>query len=353
MPEMMKAAVTYGMNDIRVEQTAKPDVPEGSIRVKVDTCAICGTDRRIYTKGDYRAGYPVIIGHEIAGVVEAVSPGVTSICEGDCVVVAPGHGCGYCRMCQNGHMNVCTNPHPSLGYKLNGGFAEYIAVPEHIFRLGFVNRIPDGLSMEHASMSEIIACCINAQTNVKVKEGEVVLILGSGPAGIIHAHLSKFAGARKVIVSQRGRYKLDQAIRLFPGVIDVVIASSEEDIYSRINEETEGAGPDVVFVCAPSREAQEQALSIVAHRGRVNFFGGLPKDDNIVKLDANALHYKEYFISGASSSLPEGNRQALALLADKKIDAGKLISHRFSLDDIHKGFEAMENNNFIKIVIKP
>jgi len=244
-------------------------------------------------------------------------------------------------------------PHPSLGYKLNGGFAEYMAVPEHIFRLGFVNPIPEGLPYDHATISEITACCINAQRNVGVQANDTVLILGSGPAGIIHSHLAKLAGAKKVIVSQRSKFRLEQAIRLFPNIIDVIIASSEEDLETRVNEETGGLGPDVILVCAPSREAQEQALSMVANRGRVNFFGGLPKDDCIVKLDANSLHYKEFFISGASSSLPEGNRRALTLLSEKKIDAAKIITHVFPLDEIHKGFEVMDSRNCIKVVIKP
>lgn len=349
----MKAAVVYGINDLRVEEVNKPDVPDGSIRIKVESCAICSTDRRIYKKGDYRAGYPVVTGHEIAGIVEAVAPGVTGVHEGDRVCVAPGHGCGHCRMCKSGFPNVCLTPHPSLGYKINGGFAEYMAVPEHIFRLGFVNHIPDSLSFDHASMSEIIACCINAQKNANVAAGDKVLILGCGPAGIIHSHLAKLSGASKVIVSQRSRFRLDLAVSLFPDTIDTIIASSEKDLQSTVMEETNGEGADVIFVCAPSREAQEQALSLVSNRGRVNFFGGLPKDDCSVRCNSNELHYKEYFISGASSSLPEGNRKALSLLETKEIDAQKLITHTFSLDNIRQGFEVLEDRNCIKVVIKP
>jgi L-iditol 2-dehydrogenase len=353
MPERMKAAVVYGINDLRVEMVEKPDVLENSIRIKVEACAICGTDRRIYRKGDYRAAYPVITGHEIAGVVESVANGVKSVKAGDRVCVAPGHGCGYCRMCRSGFPNVCLTPHPSLGYKLNGGFAEYMAVPEHIFRLGFVNPIPDSLSFEQAALSEIIACCINAQNNSVVNEGDRVLIIGSGPAGIIHAHLSKLNGAKKVIVTQRSKHRLNMAQAIFPDVVDRIIASSEEDLHEAIMNETEGQGADVIFVCAPSREAQEQSARLVANRGRINFFGGLPKEDCIVKLDSNELHYKEFSIFGASSSLPENNREALKILAERKIDPDKLITHVFSLDDIQKGFDVLEERQCIKVVIKP
>lgn len=353
MNKTMRAAVCYGQNDLRVEDVPIPEVAEGSIRVRVKAVAICGTDKRIYKKGDYRASYPVIIGHEIAGEVEAVAPGVTSVKPGDRVVVAPGHGCGHCEMCLKGQPNVCLTPHPSLGYKLNGGFAEYIAVPEHIFRLGFVNRIPDNLSFEQASLSEIIACCLNAHRNAKVEPGDTVLILGAGPAGIIHAHLSRIEGAKKIIISQRSRDRLDEIAARFPGLADRLICSTEEDLFEAVRAECGGFGPDVVYVCAPSREAQEQAIALVNNRGRVCFFGGLPKDDCTVRLDANLLHYKEFFISGASSSLPETNREALELLSTRKIDPDKLITHRFSLEEIHKGFEVMESKKCIKIVIKP
>lgn len=244
-------------------------------------------------------------------------------------------------------------PHPSLGYKLNGGFAEYMAVPEHIFRLGFVNPIPDELSFEQASLSEIIACCLNAHRNAQVHKGDTVLILGAGPAGIIHAHLARLEGAGKIIMSQRSKGRLEAVQRDFPGLVDVCIASSEEDLIETVKANCDGYGPDVIYVCAPSREAQEQALQMINNRGRVNFFGGLPKDDCVVRLDANQLHYKEFTITGASSSLPETNRQALELLRTRAIDPDKLISQVYSLEDIDKGFSLMETKKCIKVVIKP
>jgi L-iditol 2-dehydrogenase len=345
----VKAAVVHGKGDLRIEEIADPPVPAGSIRVRVQACAICGTDIRIYRKGDYRAQYPVVPGHEIAGVVEAVARGVKGVHEGDRVCVAPGHGCGLCRMCTAGHPNVCTDPFPSLGYKVNGGFEELFAVPENIFRLGFVNPIPSNLSFLQASLSEIIACCINAQRNAQVSQGDSVLVLGSGPAGIIHTQLAKRAGAAKVILSQRSRPRLDLATSRFP--VDRAIASSEEDLEKAVMEETQGEGADVTFVCAPSAEAQEMAIRLTAPRGRINFFGGLPKDGNMMSLDANVVHYKELFISGASSSLPEGNREALRLLADRTIDPDKLVTHLFTIDEIVRAFDVAESKMGIKVVV--
>lgn len=347
----MRAAVVHAKGDLRLADVPMPAVPAGSIRVKVKACAICGTDLRIYRRGDHRAQYPIIVGHEIAGVVDAIDAGVEGFQRGQRICVAPGHGCGNCRMCRSGHPNVCTNPFPSLGYKVDGGFAEFMAVPENILRLGFVNPIPDDLSFEQASLSEIVACCLNAQQNSPVREGDVVLILGCGPAGIVHSQLARAREAKKVIVAQRTRKRLEMAAARFE--IDRIVASCEEDLESVIMEETGGEGADVVFVCAPSGEAQEEAMHLIAPRGRINFFGGLAQGKSVIRLDANALHYKEFFIAGASSSLPEGNREALRLLSERAIDPDKLITHRSSLEDIHAAFDIVESREGIKVVVKP
>jgi L-iditol 2-dehydrogenase len=345
----MKAAVVHAQGDLRLVELPVPPVPPGSIRVRVRACAICGTDIRIYRKGDHRAQYPVVAGHEIAGVVDAVAPGVTGVKEGERVCVAPGHGCGRCRMCRQGQPNVCLTPYPSLGYKVNGGFEEFFAVPENIFRLGFVNPIPPELSFPQAALSEIIACCLNAQRNTPVREGDVVLVLGSGPAGIIHSQLARLKGARKVLLAQRSRARLELAAARFP--VDRTIASSEEDLEKAVLEESGGEGADVVYVCAPSAEAQETAVRLAAPRGRVNLFGGLPKGGNLISLDANVVHYKELFLGGASSSLPEDNREALRLLATRAIDPDKLITHSFPLGDILRAFDVAESRQGIKVVV--
>ena len=345
----MKAAVVHARGDLRLENLPVPEVPAGSIRVRVRACAICGTDIRIYRKGDHRAQYPVVPGHEIAGVVDAVAPGVRSVRVGDRVCVAPGHGCGTCRMCRIGQPNVCLTPFPSLGYKVNGGFEEYFAVPENIFRLGFVNPIPKELGFRQAALSEIIACCLNAQRNTPVHTGDTVLVIGSGPAGVIHSQLARLKGAARVLLTQRSRARLELAASRFS--VDRIIASAEENLDAIVMEETKGEGADVIYVCAPSAKAQEAAIRLAAPRGRVNLFGGLPKDDTVIHIDANVVHYKELFLGGASSSLPEDNREALALLASGAISADKLITHTFGMEGIVAAFDVAEGRTGIKVVV--
>lgn len=346
----MLAAQVEALGRMALVEKPVPVPGPDSLLIKVEACAICGSDVRIFRKGDARAHYPIVIGHEIAGVVAAAGANLKGFKEGDRVCAAPGHGCGNCRYCRSGHSNVCVNPCPSIGYASDGGFAEYMVPPENVVRLGFVNPIPDGLSFEDASMSELLACCLNAQENAPVHEGDVVLVMGAGPAGCMQVELSRRKGAAKVLLTQRSRGRLELAQRFAP---DRIIASGEEELAAAVMAETGGLGADVIFVCAPSSEAQEQAFTLLAPRGRVNFFGGLPKDNAILTTNANTVHYKELFVSGASSSLARQNREALDLLATGEISAPKYITHHFPLDQIVAGFETVESRKAIKVVIEP
>ncbi len=350
MRERMRAAVVKEKDVIAIEDVPVPKLSDNSILIRVRSCAICGTDLRILRRGDKRARYPVIIGHEIAGTIKKVGKNVTGFAEGDRVCAAPGIGCGQCVYCKQGFYNICVKPPPPMGYWYDGGFAEYLVPPDNVVREGFVNKIPEGLSFDQASMSELMACCLNAQDNVAVCEGDTVLIMGAGPAGCMHMELSRLNGAKKIIVSELMSSRLELAKRFNP---DRLVNPREEDLERAIMEETDGLGPNVILVCAPSKEAQQQAIGLLAPRGRANFFGGLPKDDCIITIDANTIHYKELFITGASSSKPKGNRKALEVIGAGKVDVEKFITHRFPLSYINKGFEAIESRKAIKVVINP
>lgn len=350
MGKMLSAQIV-SLGKMELVEKPKPVPGDNSLLIKVKSCAICGSDVRIFRKGDSRAKYPIVIGHEIAGIVEAVGRNLKEVKEGDRVCVAPGHGCEKCIYCLNGHENVCINQQPSIGYASDGGFAQYMVPPDNVVRLGFVNKIPESVSsFDEASMSELLACCLNAQENSRVEKGDTVLIMGAGPAGCMQIGLSKLKGASKVFVTQRSRDRLEMARRFNP---DRIIASSEENLEEIIKKETGGIGVNVIFVCAPSKNAQEQAVGLLAPRGRVNFFGGLPKDNKQITFDANAIHYKEFFIGGASSSLARQNKEALKLIASRKIDASKYITHRFPLTQILEAFEMVENKKAIKVVVNP
>jgi L-iditol 2-dehydrogenase len=348
---MMKAAVVESPGAIIVKDVPDPPLVPGSLRIRVEACAICGSDIRIFRKGDPRATLPRIIGHEIAGVVEEVGRGTAGFEVGDRVAVAPGHGCGACRWCRAGMGNVCVDPRPSVGYASSGGFAELIVPPVNVVANGFVNRIPDGLLFEYAAMAELLACCINGQERAAVAAGDTVLVLGAGPAGCMHTELARARGAAKVLLSQRSRERLDRAVERFRP--DAAFAGEGPALAEWVMAETGGFGADVVIVAAPSAKAQEAALALCAPRGRVNFFGGLPKDDRHITIDANVVHYREIALTGASSSLGRQNREALELIASGRVRAERYITHRFSLEQAAEAFAVVEARQAIKAVVLP
>ena len=164
------------------------------------------------------------------------------------------------------------------------------------------------------------------------------------------AELARYMGARKVIVSQRSKARLEMA-RSYD--IDVLISATEEDFEQRVMEETGGLGADVVITACSSLEAQAQAITVVKSRGRVNFFAGLPKGSAPLMLDTNLIHYKECFLFGSHGSTPRQHRLALEILSSGRIRAKKFISHTFPLEGILDAFEMVESRKGMKVVINP
>ncbi len=346
----MRAAVVEGQGRLGIKQVKDPVLLNDSILIEVRACAICGTDLRMVYGLDTRARFPMIIGHEMAGVVKQVGEEVDSFTKGDRVTVAPGVSCGKCRMCKRGAKNLCENM-ISIGYFHPGGFAQYMVPPPLALTEGFVNKIPYNLSLDKASMAELLACCINGQEIVQVTSDDTVTVIGAGPAGCMHVELCHTKGCKKIILIQHSQPRLDIAKKRFHA--HIYINSSEENAVERVFEETEGFGVDVIIVAAPSGEAQKQALEMVSKRGRVSFFGGLPHDQSEVNIDTNLIHYKECFVTGASSSTGEQNREALSILSQGRIKAEDFITDVFDLERIKEAFQTAKAKKGLRVLVKP
>jgi len=346
----MKAAVVESTGIIVPKIVETPKVSENSILIRVEACAICGSDLRIVYAKDSRAKFPMILGHEMAGTVEQAGCKVSSFANGHRVTVAPGISCGKCRMCKGGFQNLCEHM-ISIGYFYPGAFAQYMVPPVRALDEGFVNSIPDNLSFDEASLTELLACCINGQEIVQVEAKDTVVIIGAGPAGCMHVELCHTKGCKKVILLQRSQPRLNIAKEKFHAHIHV--DSSQNDPLERVLQETEGFGADVIIVAAPSGEAQKQALQMVSKRGRVVFFGGLSHDRSEVNIDTNLIHYKECFVTGASSSTSEQNKKALAILSEGKIRAEDFITDVFSLDRIEEAFQTAKAKRGLRVLVKP
>ena len=345
----MKAAVLESLDQLVVKEAPTPSAGPGELLVRVRACAVCGSDIRIFHTGNPRVVPPQILGHEIAGEVVEVGEGVEGFTVGDRVAIGADVPCGVCPLCREGHGNNCAINY-AIGYQFPGGFAEYILLNRTTVSYGPVHRIPGDLSFAEAALAEPLACAINGLELCRVGVGESIVIIGAGPVGLLMAQLARHLGATKIILAQRSKGRLEVARRFN---VDVLVSTTEQDLVERVREETEGRGADVVVTACASPEAQMQSVQLAAMRGRINFFGGLPKGTPPITLDTNVIHYKELVVTGSHGSVPRHHRAALGLLAVGAVNGRDLISHTTSLDDIRQAFELVESRAGMKVIVEP
>ena len=347
----MLAAVYHGPNDLRIEEVPVPEIGQGELLIKVLSASICGTDIRIL-HGDHRmypSGTVRIPGHEVVGNVAKVGEGLANFIVGERVFIAPNTGCGHCEQCVSGNNNLCSN-YDALGVTMNGGFAEYMRVPANSVQQGNVIKISDSVDSAVAALMEPFACVLRGQNALHIKPGEVVLIIGAGPIGVMHTKLAKLRGAGRVIVSEP---MADRAAQVKRMGADRVVNPIEEDLKNVIAEESKGRGADVIIVAAPVHSAQESALELAAISGRINFFGGLPKNRPTINFDSNLVHYKELIVTGTTACSTNDCWQAAQIANSGLIDLTDLVSQRFPLKDAIAGFAAAEDRKSLKIVLEP
>jgi len=346
----MKAAVLKEIEDLEIKDVSYPDFSSGEILIKIKACSICGTDIRIYHHGHKHMRFPRIIGHELSGEIIEVGERVKNYRIGEKVAIAPAIPCGRCYYCRRGMQSMCINL-TAIGYHYDGGFAEFMRVPENAVRNGCVNLIPSNLSFEEAALAEPFACAINGQELSRIGLGDVVAVVGAGPLGCIHLQLAKVKGASKTILIELSEERIEFARKFFSP--DIIINPSLENAIQRVKDETKGRGADKIIVACPSNKAQEDSLSMVAPRGIINFFGGLPLDKPFIKFNSNLVHYGEFYIVGTHGSAPYHNELALNLISQGKVRIKELISHRLPLERLEEGLHLAESGKGMKIVIKP
>jgi L-iditol 2-dehydrogenase len=347
----MQAAVFEGLNRMAVREIPDPVLPdEESLILKVDACAVCGSDLRIFHYGNPRVIPPQILGHEVAGRVIAVGKQVTRFKVGDRIATGADVPCGECHWCREGLGNNCAINY-AIGYQFPGGFAQAMPLNSTTVRHGAVHHIPASLSADEATLAEPLACVINGLEMCQIKLGDTVVVIGAGPAGCMLMRLARSFGASHVIAVQRSRARTQKAQRL--GGADEVICTQDGDPIAGIRELTGGEGADVVITANSSSETHGQALQMVRNRGRVNFFGGLPKGSPVVPLDTNLVHYKELLLTGSHGSVPRQHRLALDLIARGVIVAHDYVTHTFPLEQIEAAFAAAESHAGMKVVVHP
>lgn len=347
----MLAAVYHGPNDLRLENVPVPVLGAGEILVKVMSASICGTDLRIF-HGNHRMFTPGTVripGHEVVGTIAELGADVTNYSVGQQVFCAPNTGCGHCLQCITGNNNLCAN-YDAIGITSDGGFAEYVRIPAKSVQQGNVIPVSGSVDPAVAALMEPFACVLRGQNALHIKPGEVVLIIGAGPIGVMHIKLAKARGAGRVIVSEPLPDRAAQASRMGA---DRVVDPTTENLKSILSEESGGHGADAIIVAAPVHAAQETALDLAAISGRINFFGGLPKDRPVINFDSNLVHYKELVITATTACSTADCWQATQIVNSGLVDLSDVVSRRFPLKDAVIAFAAAEDRRSLKIVLEP
>lgn len=346
----MQAVVYHAPGDIRIEDIPKPVCIEGEILVRVDACAVCGTDLKSKFHGNPRIKAPMVMGHEFTGLIEEISPSAKGEWKiGDRVVMATSISCGKCVYCRKGWRNLCLELAP-MSFSYPGGMAEYVSIPALALEGGHLIKVPTGIDAVHASLAEPTSCAVNSVEQCNVKNGDCVLVMGAGPMGLLNAVVAHAFGASKILLSELNPLRRKQAEQF---KIDRIIDPDSEDVKEIVQKETGGIGADVVIVAAPAAQPQEQALSLVRKKGTVCLFASLPAGKSMLNLDSRLIHYGEIRVLGTSDSTPEHVRTAVELIASRRIPADKIASHRLPLDQIDRAFELMQSGEALRVVLIP
>lgn len=352
-PDTMKAAVLYGPGDLRVEEREVPRPGRQEVLVRVEACAICGTDPKIVAHGwQNQPPYGSFIpGHEYAGTVTALGEGAVGFAEGDRVAVEPHKGCGVCANCLRGFYTVCLHygdaaaGHRHYGFTTNGGYARYAV--NHINTL---HRIPDTLDMEEATLITTAGTAMYGITRIGgLEPGGTVVVAGPGPIGLMAVQLVKQTGAAVAVVTGTRAERLDLARSLGA---DVTVNVNEEDAVRRVFELTGGVGADAVLECAGTSRSLADAVEMTRKNGRVSLVGIYSEP---VALNAFKINQWNLTLAGSRAEGDRSLSKVAPLMGDGRIRARPLITHTFGLEQVNEALETFVKriDGAIKVVLKP
>lgn len=352
----MKAAVLKSPGVLELEELPMPQCPPGGALLKIEACAVCGTDVKMLDLGHRDLAYPRILGHEIVGRIEEIDRKIDSeygIKEGDLCQVWPGIACQSCPACFQEADKRCRKL-KIMGFNCDGGFAEYMPLQKECFPRG-INVLPKGFDPAVAALAEPIGCCINGQEQTRILKGDVVLICGGGPIGALHALLAESRGAGKIIVTETlpGRVR-ELEKHTSARVIDLSTYqfSDQEGVLDKeIERETGGDGVDVILTATPEVKLDQSQMKLLAPGGRICIFSG-PKPGHYEKtIDLRSMHYNEQMIVGAYGCSSRQNSKAVELLTTGSIKADWVITRRADLSEILDAFRYSSSRSGLKSVI--
>ncbi len=334
-----------GEGNVEIQEVGEPKPLANEVMIEVEAAGICGSDVHIY-HDDIKIPLrlPVIMGHELSGVVAQVGANVRSIEAGDAVTSeTAARVCGVCRYCRTGNYNLCPD-RLGLGYWINGAFAKYCVVPEER-----VHKLPPGVDFSSAALCEPLSCCVHGVIELTgVTSGDVVVVTGPGTIGLLTLQLAKTEGGQVIMC---GTSQDKQRLKLAEDLgANFVVNLQEDDPAKIIDDLSRGRGADVVFECSGAPEAASFGLDVVRKQGKytqIGLFGGP------IEIDFEKIAYKEIKLTGSFSQKWTAWELALRLLSQDRVKTKPLISDVLPLTRWKEGFEKHEEKSGVKILMTP
>lgn len=342
----MTAAVLYGKEDVRIERVPLPTADAGELIVRVDAALTCGTDLKVYRRG-YHARMlkpPTVFGHELAGTVAEVGEAVTGFRLGDRVVALNSAPCGKCYFCVRGQENLCDD----LLFN-NGAYAEYIRIPARIVARNTLH-VPVHVKLEHAAMTEPLACVVQGMEDTGVQAGDTMAVIGAGAIGLMFIHLASLMHVNVIAVVKRD----EQAVLAKSLGAKHVVRTDAGDVVNAVRALTpDGRGADVVVEAVAIPETWQWAVDMARKGGVVNFFGGCAAGTK-VGLDTNHLHYNSLTLRASFHHRPSVCRRAFEWIAGGRFDCERFITGKAPLEQLVPVFHRlMQRTNDVKTAILP
>jgi L-iditol 2-dehydrogenase len=334
---MMLSGILVKPGVIELRETEVPKPSQGELLVKIRAALTCGTDLKAFRRGHPVIPMPGLFGHEFSGIVTEVGRGITRFKKGDAIMAVHSAPCLACRYCRKKLYNLCEN---IMHTKILGAFAEYILLPPHIVRQNVFHK-PQNLSFEEAAFLEPLSCVVHGMESLHVKKNDHVLIIGSGPVGLLHLLLLKEQGVQVAVMDKHDR-KLKVATKL----------GADSVLLSKIQNLSHDLDFDYVFECTGMPEVWEASVNYVRRGGTVVLFGGC-KSETTVTYDTERLHYDEITLKGVFHYTPADVKKAYKLLCSKNLNVSWLLSGRFPLKQTQKAFEKLSKGVGIKYAIIP
>ncbi len=327
-----------------IREMEMPELGAHDVLVKNMACGVCGTDIHIYhgEKGSAEVTPPVVLGHEFSGIVEKIGDKVTTLRPGDRVAIDPNRYCGICRPCRMGRKQNCENLY-ALGVNTNGGFAEYLIVPE-----AQCYKINDDIDFDVAAMAEPLACVIHGIDQAGIRPGQTVAVIGGGAIGLLMVQMAKLSGASAVILSEP--IPMRRQIGLSVGA-DHAIDPFTENVREKMAEYTGRTGADVIIECAGRPNAAEQALQLAGPGATVLLFG-VPPVDATIALPLFDVFSKELKVIGSRIN-PDTHQRAVNLINSGKLEIKSLITHTFRLEQLDQAIHKQMSSDSIKVIVHP